>query len=105
MPEAMIEGALILLAGILTGRFLPGRRGKLKLTKPPKPVCGCSHHHSFHDRESSRCHATVNGVPIHRDRFGDADAWEQAQCPCRAYSGPEPMPSYYAPEIAGEAGQ
>jgi hypothetical protein len=101
----MIVGALILLAGILIGRLLPGRRRQPGFAKPPEAVCGCGHHHSFHDRESSRCHATVNGVPIHRDRYGYTDGWEQVQCPCRAYSGPVPLPEYYAPEIAGEPGQ
>jgi hypothetical protein len=64
----MLEGALILLAGILIGwvaRSLPARR------KDPKPV---------------------------------EAGYEHKPCACRRYSGPEPMPTYYAPEIAGEAG-
>ena len=29
----------------------------------------------------------------------DPVAWEQVQCSCRQYSGPQPVPAFYAPEI------
>ena len=79
----MLEGALILLAGIVIGRVLPGRRRKKAATGGP--VCGCGHHHSYHDPETGRCNAT---------RFGDP-------CKCLSYTGPEPLPEFYAPEIGG----
>jgi hypothetical protein len=91
----MLEGALILL-----GRFLPGRR-RAVARKPPRPVCGCTHHHSFHDPKAGACRATVNGLPVHRNQHGYADAWEQVPCKCQAYSGPLPLPEVYAPEIGG----
>jgi hypothetical protein len=93
----VLEGALTLLAGIAIGwllRSLPARR---KDPKPVEAVCGCTHHHSMHDPETGKCNAAVNA--------GDWTGKDYRPCACRRYSGPEPMPTYYAPEIAGEAGQ
>jgi hypothetical protein len=104
----MIEGALILLAGAVLGAILarlPARRKGPRPAEAPKPVCGCHHHHSYHDPETGRCNALVNGQPVKFDKFEDPIKWEQVPCACLRYSGPEPMPTYYAPEIAGEAGQ
>lgn len=95
----MLEGALILLAGIVAGRWLPSRR-KDAAGKPPRPLCGCTHHHSFHDPATGECHASVN-VPTSYDSYGIARAMEQAPCACRQYSGPVPLPEVYAPEIGG----
>ena len=93
----LLEGAGIALCFFLLGRFLPGRR---KAPGPPKPVCGCRHHHSFHDPSTGECHGlvdkptryTVAGIPV---------AWAEVQCACRRYSGPVPLPEVYAPEIGG----
>lgn len=92
--KAMVEGALILLAGIAAGwllRSLPARRKKPIPAEPPKPVCGCGHHRAMHDPEK--------GMECAVD-FGN-----KRKCACCHYSGPEPLPAFYAPEIAGEAGQ
>ena len=97
----MLEGALILLAGILIGRVLPGRRKGARPQKPPQPVCGCSHHHSFHDPKGGECRASVRGQPTHQDQWGNADGWERLPCACAVYSGPVPLPEVYAPEIGG----
>lgn len=42
----MIEGAIIALAGLLVGRFLPGRHRKVREVKA---ICGCNHWRSFRD--------------------------------------------------------
>lgn len=96
----MLEGAGIALVFFLLGRLMPGRR-KARLSRQPEPVCGCGHHHSYHDTGTGECHKAVNGKPVHRDKYGIWDAWEQVQCPCRQYSGPVPLPEYFAPEIGG----
>lgn len=83
----MLEGALILLAGIIIGRLLPERR---RAARNPRPACGCSHHHAYHDPETSQCHATVNGKPIHRNQYGNADAWEQVPLRLPPVLGPAP---------------
>ena len=101
----MITGALILAAGILLGwllRSLPARRKGLPGAgndQAPAPVCGCGHHHSFHDPQTGQCHSLMR-VPgtMSRDSY-------HTPCTCRQYSGPTPLPEYYAPEIAREAGQ
>jgi hypothetical protein len=99
----VITGALILAAGIVLGwllRSLPARR---KEPEPVKAVCGCTHHHSMHDPQTGACHAAVEV-----SRYNQHGGWtgkEYKACACRRYSGPEPLPEYYAPEIAGEAGQ
>jgi hypothetical protein len=101
----MIEGALILLVGIVIGvivRSLPARRKTPMPLSPPKPFCGCSHHHSYHDPQTGRCNATVAGQALRFDRWEAPIKWEMVQCPCLRYSGPEPMPTYIATEIAGE---
>lgn len=99
----MITGALILLAGILTGvilRSLPARR---KDPKPVEAVCGCTHHHSMHDPQAGKCNASVE-VDRYNAR-GFLAGREYRPCACARYSGPLPYPEYYAPEIITEAGQ
>ncbi len=82
----MVEGAVIALVSVLLGRFLPSRRRTPKPLPPPKPVCGCGHHRSFHP-DGGKCNDkgyAGNGV------YG---------CGCKEYVGPQPLPEYYAPEI------
>lgn len=89
----MIEGALIALGGTVLG-FLLGRfrRAPKAAPKPGGPICGCSHHASYHDGRKG-CHAQV--------RLKGIDGWlgDTGPCECRAYTGPQPLPEYYAPEI------
>lgn len=56
-------------------------------------ICGCGHHLSFHDREAGSCEH-LEQVYLGNGRYGNPLA-----CTCRQYSGPQPMPEYYAPEI------
>jgi len=79
---SLLLGAAVFASGMLAGRFWPARRRHPKPPKPVKPVCGCGHHVSFHKDRTGLCHAK---------------AW----CNCQKYTGPEPMPEYYAPEIGG----
>jgi hypothetical protein len=82
MPDlSLLEGAGILLSGMLAGRFWPARR---KGPRPPKPVCGCRHHASYHEAGTGPCH------------FNEHYA---GYCRCRQYTGPQPLPEFYAPEI------
>lgn len=103
----MITGALILAVGILAGwllRSLPGRRKDPKAVPQLKPLCGCTHHHSFHDPAGGTCHGKVE-IATHWNTYGEERMWRQDPCTCKQYSGPVPLPEYFAPEIAGEAGQ
>lgn len=106
----MLEGALILLVGIAIGRVLR-LRARPKIPKPVRAICGCDHHYSMHDPKTGECHATERELvarsgPIKDDDYGDRiigyknEQWENRQCPCRRYAGPEPLPEYYAPEIS-----
>jgi hypothetical protein len=100
----MLEGALILLAGILIGmgaRSLPGRRAGPK--PPPAAVCGCGHHFSYHDPKTRAC--GYGSRPVVRLTSAVTEYGDVMRCPCLSYSGPEPLVTYYAPEIAGETGQ
>jgi hypothetical protein len=93
----MIEGAVIaavcVVVGMVTSRLLPERRSRRRLpgTKSSPPACGCGHHYSFHDPSTGECHGqnqiNVYGKP------------ELHACGCRQYSGPVPLPEYYAPEL------
>lgn len=83
----------------LAFRLSRGPQHRVKAPKQPKAVCGCSHHHSFHDPQTSRCHGFVQGEPVKYDVWKEPTAWSQVQCPCRQYSGPVPLPEYFAPEL------
>ncbi len=88
MIGGMLAGALIFAAGALAGRFLPARR---RGPKPAEPFCGCEHHISYHDPKTAECHG--DGNYIGNGRY--------SRCTCRRYSGPQPLPEFYAPEIPG----
>lgn len=77
-------------------------RSRIRNSKPEKiqPICGCGHHHSFHDPDTGNCHSLIKGNPIKYDAYREPTAWDKVQCPCRKYSGPEPLPSFYAGEIS-----
>lgn len=94
----LLEGAAIALVFLLIGRFLPGRRKGLESPRPPKPVCGCKHHHSFHEPSTGECHGQVDKA-THYTTAGTPVAWVKVQCTCRVYSGPVPLPEVYAPEL------
>ncbi len=108
MIELLAGGGLV-IAGVLLGRFLPARRRGPKPVKPVQPICGCGHHLSLHDPETKACHGSARGTETAvRDKAGDPvlDSWgyvqttyEKGPCACRHYTGPEPLPDYYAPEI------
>jgi hypothetical protein len=97
MLEGMLAGGALVLAGFLLGR-LPSRR---KGPKPPGPVeakCGCTHHHSFHDPATGACGASV--AIDKRSKSGSWIGQEYLPCACKQYSGPVPLPEYFATEIA-----
>jgi len=94
----MLDGAAILAAGFLLGRFLPARRRRPKAPEPIEPVCGCKHHHSFHDPKTGICHGT-KGVAAPRADYNIPQHYVDIPCTCRQYTGPEPLPTYFAPEI------
>lgn len=85
----LLEGALILLTGMGIGRFWPARRRGPKPKPPARALCGCKHEASYHDPKTSHCHASVY-------RAGGY----YVTCTCRQYTGPVPLPEYYAPEIS-----
>lgn len=96
----MIEGALILLAGIAIGRVIRLRaRPRAYKPKVVQPICGCKHHYSMHDPKTGICSGGFDewGDAVNYQRVGKKDG---TPCTCKVYSGPQPLPEYYAPEIA-----
>lgn len=98
--ELLAGGGLVLL-GAAIGRWMPGRH-RYHRPRSIRPICGCEHHHSFHDPKTGECHGLMDGNPIKYDTWKDPTAYEQVPCTCRQYSGPEPLPEMYAREIASE---
>lgn len=97
-PE-MLTGGIVAIGAFLAGQWLPrpGRRGAQR-PKKIEPYCGCEdgdggfHHHSYHDPKTGECHGKVYiGFWSSQRHYQD--------CTCRQYSGPQPLPEVYAPEI------
>jgi hypothetical protein len=96
----LVQDIVILSVGLFLGMLLRMRQNSS--AKLPEAVCGCEHHHAMHDPVTGHCHALINGEPLKYNSWKEPTAWTQVQCPCRRYSGPEPLPVYYAGEIARE---
>lgn len=58
-----------------------------------QPICGCKHHFSMHDPTSKQCHAQVKTTGHYNEK---SQYVYTRQCACRNYTGPEPLPEYYA---------
>ncbi len=99
-PITLIIGGGLLAAGYGSGRV--GRRRRHprapKPVPPPKPVCGCGHGIHDHDPATSKCHGTKKAYRW--DGFREV-LDKYVSCTCRQYSGPQPLPEFYAPEIGG----
>lgn len=90
----MLVGALIFGAGLAAGRLLPRRKHEPKAVERG-PLCQCGHGASF-DEAEGRCRAGVE-----RAKWNNG-AWvgnEMVPCECQKYTGPEPLPAFYAPEL------
>jgi hypothetical protein len=95
-PLSLLAGAAIFAAGIAVGRL---RRSERRPRKGAR--CGCGHDFAFHDIKTGECHV-VTKKAVAYDKWGTAREWAEDRCACRRYSGPEPLPQYYAPELADE---
>lgn len=90
----LILGALILVIGVIIGRFAAPRRLMApRLPPPPKPICGCGHHLSYHDRKTGQCNNYQPGVENMKTKA-------LVQCKCRQYSGPLPLEQLVPTEIS-----
>lgn len=96
MSPDLLEGAVIAVGAFLAGQWLPRphRRG-VKAPKPVQPICGCEHNISYHDPKTGECHGMMK-VPSSMSR----DSYHKP-CTCRQYTGPQPLPEFYAPELGG----
>jgi hypothetical protein len=93
----MIEGALVLLLGLVLG-FLAGRRQRRPKSVAPEitqPICGCEHHLSQHDSKG-RCHAQVRQAKYWNLQGRPAD-FRYVNCTCQQYVGPQVMMDLIAP--------
>lgn len=78
----LLTGAGIAWASAFLG-WLVGRRNHPLPSKPIVPVCGCSHHLSFHGHDGV-CGA-MREVATKFDGYGDAVAFAEVPCGCRKY--------------------
>lgn len=88
---------LLVGAGIFAGGMAVGRvaqvRSRPRTVKSSKPVCGCEHELAYHDPKTGECHAEISRFVY------DIGDYQWRQCTCCRYTGPEPLTSYYAPEL------
>ncbi|NEC15490.1 hypothetical protein G3I34_25120 [Streptomyces sp. SID8014] len=66
-------------------------------SRPPEPICGCTHHLAKHDKQGT-CHERVE-APVEWDADRKPVKFEERPCNCQRYVGPEPLGTVYAPEI------
>jgi hypothetical protein len=106
-----IVGAAATATGQITAAIIRRLRGpkKYKPAKQPKPICGCTHHYSSHGKDG-KCRVTVRvlverGQPrtmqtgyqgSRHELVYELERWEQNNCACQRYTGPEPMPEMIA---------
>lgn len=81
------------LSRVFTGHKEP------RAIKSPRPICGCTHHLSYHDRKTGECNNFQPGVEYKNEDGGPKGL---VTCRCKQYIGPEPYTQYYVPEIAEE---
>lgn len=88
--------ALIALFGLehITDRVRERRREKLN---NDKPICGCTHHHAYHDPRTGVCKGTVRRSKGTDNNFNRIYTYHD--CTCQQYSGPMPEIDY---RIMGE---
>jgi len=100
MITELLAGGGLTALGFVLGR-LPSRRRE---PAQPRPVCGCGHHHGYHDPKTGQCHGLMDGKATEFSNYQSREpvAWEQVPCTCRQYSGPVPVESYFAPELTSE---
>ncbi|WP_329562634.1 hypothetical protein [Kitasatospora sp. NBC_01266] len=68
-------------------------------TRPPEPVCGCTHHLAKHDKQG-KCHEVVE-APAAWDAERKPLRYEARPCNCQQYVGPEPLGTVFAAELVG----
>ncbi|MCC3769430.1 hypothetical protein [Streptomyces sp. UNOC14_S4] len=66
-------------------------------SRPPQPICGCTHHLAKHDKQG-RCHETVE-VPVAWDGEKKPTGYGPGPCNCQQYIGPQPLSTYYAEDL------
>jgi len=75
----LLAGGGLVAAGMVLQRLIPARKPRPGY-KPAEAICGCRHHLSYHEDGTGRCSFESN--------------W--ANCTCRHYVGPAPLPELYA---------
>lgn len=66
-------------------------------SRPPEPVCGCTHHLAKHDKQG-KCHEVVE-APTAWDAEKNPISYESRPCNCQQYIGPRPLETLYAEDI------
>lgn len=94
-------------SGYATARMRKEPEKKPDQIEASKPVCGCGHHYAVHG-DDGVCTSITQGVVSREPKVmktgyeGEdhevhyVEKFEQIPCPCKRYTGPEPLPSYYS---------
>ena len=92
-PLSIVAGAVAVLVGwVLRGPSLNRK------SKEDTPLCSCGHAPAFHDPKMRECYAEIQR-PNRWDSYGEEVGWIWVTCTCQKYDGPEPLASFYPPEL------
>lgn len=99
----MIEGGVIALVFLVIG-YVSGRARRRMtpiLEKQKVAKCACKHVRSMHVDGKGACTEIEVTSYWEWDEAKNADVLRHKEypCACKIYDGPEPLPSYFAPEI------
>lgn len=101
----MMLTLVIIVCAFISGAFF----ARLVITRPPKPpkppqaICTCGHGKGHHIDGKGACQGEEKReVRWWTDAWGSTypNKWDWFPCRCLSYTGPEPLPVFFSPEIS-----
>jgi hypothetical protein len=104
MSEYLIYGFLALLYVAPAGTWMAKqlRERRQRADEAGQPICGCKHHHAYHNPETGVCKQRVKTYTGHDGNGYPKFTW--IDCPCQQYSGPVPLDMGIVRELQSRPG-